>query len=289
MKKVFGGIELTWKKLIIFAVLSGIYTAIMALLPITAETSFRDIAIYLEWWILFGIIIICNSKSPKDSALKCFIFFLISQPLIYLIQVPFSSMGFGIFKYYKYWFMWTLACLPMGFIGYYIKKKNILSMIILLPMLLLLAFMGLGYFSSMIENFPHHLLSFIACFSIIVIVVFNLFDKTRYKIISLLIVTIFSFGYIVLNGGLLNAEYETYKVLDDYEIEFVGKIDVTYFSGTAQGNVEVISSSDEVHSIKINGRKNGKYEFTIIDEEDNEYSFEYYYDKNSESIILNKK
>lgn len=164
---------MTWKKLIIFAIIAGVYTAVMAILPITADTSFRDIAVYLEWWILFGIIIICNSKSPKDSALKCFVFFLISQPLIYLIQVPFSSMGFGLFKYYRYWFIWTLACLPMGFIGYYIKKKNIISMIILLPMLLLLAYMGFGYFISMISNFPHHLLSFIACFFIIIMVVLN--------------------------------------------------------------------------------------------------------------------
>ena len=113
MKNLFGEIDLTWKKLIIFAIIAGVYTAVMEILPIIADTSFRDIAVYLEWWILFGIIIICNSKSPKDSALKCFVFFLISQPLIYLIQVPFSSMGFGLFKYYRYWFIWTLACLPM--------------------------------------------------------------------------------------------------------------------------------------------------------------------------------
>ena len=42
-----------------------------------------------------------NSKSPVDSAIKCFLFFLISQPLIYLIQVPFSSQGWHIFVYYK--------------------------------------------------------------------------------------------------------------------------------------------------------------------------------------------
>ena len=139
MKKLFGEINLTWKKLIIFAILAGVYTAVITLLPFTKDTSFRDIAVYLEWWILFGIIIICNSKSPLDSALKCFVFFLISQPLVYLIQVPFNDLGFGLFMYYKYWFLWTLACLPMGFIGYYIKKKNIISMIILLPMLLLIS------------------------------------------------------------------------------------------------------------------------------------------------------
>ena len=128
MKKLFGGINLTWKKLILFAVIAGIYTAVMAIIPFTENTSFRDIATYFEWWILFGIIIICNSKSPLDSALKCFVFFLISQPLVYLVQVPFSSMGWNIFSYYKYWFIWTLACLPMGYIGYYIKKNNILRL-----------------------------------------------------------------------------------------------------------------------------------------------------------------
>lgn len=124
LKKIFGGINLTWKRLIIFAIIAGIYTAIMAILPITDNTSFKDITINFEVWILFGIIIIMNSKSAKDSALKCFIFFLISQPLVYLIQVPFSSMGFGLFGYYKYWFIWTLLTIPMGFIGYYIKKNK---------------------------------------------------------------------------------------------------------------------------------------------------------------------
>ncbi len=40
MKQLFGGMNLTWKKLIIFAVIAGVYTAVMALLPITADTSF---------------------------------------------------------------------------------------------------------------------------------------------------------------------------------------------------------------------------------------------------------
>ena len=48
MKKLFGGINLTWKKLIIFAIITGVYTALMALIPFTKDTSFRDIAIMLE-------------------------------------------------------------------------------------------------------------------------------------------------------------------------------------------------------------------------------------------------
>ena len=152
MKKLFGGINLTWKKVIIFAIITAVYTALMAILPFTKDTSFRDIAIMFEWWILFGIIIISNSKSPLDSALKCFVFFLISQPLVYLIQVPFSSMRWSLFGYYRYWFYWTLACLPMGYIGYYIKKKNWLSIIILSPMIMALVFLGLGVSNPKIIN-----------------------------------------------------------------------------------------------------------------------------------------
>ena len=77
MKKLFGEIDLTWKKIILFAIVAGVYTALMALIPITKDTSFRDISIQFEWWILFGILIICNSKSPLDSSLKCFVFFCI--------------------------------------------------------------------------------------------------------------------------------------------------------------------------------------------------------------------
>ena len=289
MKKLFGGINLTWKKLIIFAILAGVYTAVMTLLPFTKDTSFRDIAVYLEWWILFGIIIICNSKSPLDSALKCFVFFLISQPLVYLIQVPFNDLGFGLFMYYKYWFLWTLACLPMGFIGYYIKKKSIISMIILLPMLLLIAFMGLGYYSSVVSNFPHHLLSLIACILMIIVIVCSLFDKTKYKVILLSLVTLCVAGYIVLKGGINTPVYETYKTLDNYDIKFEGKIYISSYDENTKGRVEVVTSTDDVHSIKISGRENEKYTFTIKDESNKEYKFEYYYDKDEKSVILNRK
>ncbi len=289
MKKLFGNIDLSWKKLIIFAIVIAIYTAIMALIPITKDTSFRDIAINFEWWILFGIIIIANSKTPKESALKCFVFFLISQPLIYLIQVPFSSQGWGLFNYYKYWFLWTLACLPMGYIGYYINKKNIISILILLPMLLLLSYLGCNYFTSMMNNFPYHLLSFLVCFIMIIVITLNMFDKNKLKIITLLIVTILTIIYIVLKGGIVHSEFETYKSLDDYDISFEGKIKVIDYKGSKNGKVEVVSSTDEVHSIKIKGKNNEKYEFTITDESNNKYKFEYYYKEDNKSIVLNRK
>ena len=284
IKKLFGGINLTWKRLIIFAVVTAIYTAIMVIIPATYETSFRDIAVYFEWWVLFGIIIICNSKSPIDSALKCFVFFLISQPLIYLIQVPFSSMGWNIFMYYKYWFIWTLACLPMGFIGYYIKKKNIISLLILIPIFGLLVYMGLGYFSSVIEKFPHHLLSCIFCFTLILVIIFNIFDKIKLRILSIVIVILGVVGYYIYNNGI-NSEYEVYRTLDQYNIPFEGELNITYFAGTEDGDAQVVSQSDPI-SVKLLGRKNGKYKFTITDSSDKEYNFEFHYDEKDYTVLL---
>ena len=60
MKKLFGGLKITWPKLILFAVICGVYTAVMAL-KVPDGISFRDIAISYEWWILFAILIIVNS------------------------------------------------------------------------------------------------------------------------------------------------------------------------------------------------------------------------------------
>lgn len=190
LKKLFGGIDLNWKKLLIFAVTIGIYTGIMALLPFTKDTSFRDIAGSLEWWVLFGIIIITNSKSPTDSALKCFVFFLISQPLVYLVQAPFSPMGFGLFNYYTYRFILTLFTLPMGYIGYYIKKGNIWSFLILTPILIVLTDEGLSLLRGVINNF--HFLTFVFCFFEILILIMNIFDKRKWRILSFAVVGTFA-------------------------------------------------------------------------------------------------
>ena len=101
IQKLFGGMNLTWPKLIIAALIAGVFTAVMAIIPALHYTSFIAITVTFEVWILFGILIIMNSKSNLDSAWKCFVFFLISQPLVYLIQVPFSSLGWGLFGYYS--------------------------------------------------------------------------------------------------------------------------------------------------------------------------------------------
>ena len=91
--RLYGGINLTWPKLILFAVGAALLTTVFLVVPIFEGSSFSRMGETLEAWVFFAVIIIANSKKPLESALKTFVFFLISQPLIYLLQVPFSWQG----------------------------------------------------------------------------------------------------------------------------------------------------------------------------------------------------
>ena len=187
MKKLFGGIEFTWKRLILFAVICGVYTGVMTLIPATKDTSFRDISITFEWWILFAILIIVNSKTPLDSALKVFVFFLISQPLVYLVQVPFSPDGFGLFRYYPAWFQWTLLTFPMAFVGHYMKKDKWWGLLILAPMLLFLGYHYVSFFGEAVHFFPQHLLSALFCAATLIIYPLFIFKDRRIRIAGLIL------------------------------------------------------------------------------------------------------
>lgn len=208
MKKLFGGLNITWPKLIIFAIICGVYTGVMTLIPATMDTSFRDISISFEWWILFAIILIVNSNSPLDSALKVFVFFLISQPLVYLVQVPFSPDGFGLFRYYPAWFQWTLLTFPMAFVGHYMKKDKWWGLLILAPMLVFLGFHYVGFFGEAKNFFPNHLLSAIFCAATMIIYPLFIFKDKRIRIAGLVLsLLILAAGTVY---GLLDTRSHTY-------------------------------------------------------------------------------
>ena len=165
---------------------AGVYTGIMALIPALKDTSFHDITTTFECWILFAILIIVNSRSPLDSALKTFVFFLISQPLVYLVQVPFNDQGWGIFRYYPAWFYWTFFTIPMAFIGYYMKKDKWWGMLILGPMMLFLGYHYLTYFGEAVHFFPNHLLTSIFCAVTLIIYPLYIFKDKRIRIAGLI-------------------------------------------------------------------------------------------------------
>ena len=217
---------MSWPKTIIFAVIMGIYTGLMALL-VPERYSFHDIAVTEEAWILLAILVMINCGKPLEAAFKTFVFFLISQPIVYLVQVPFNDMGFGLFGYYRYWFYLTLATFPAAFIGWFVKKDNFLAGLILSPMLVLLVMHGVGYVNTCRLNFPNHLLSAIYCFLIIPVFIFGIFTKKEPRIAAG-IVTLIALAFFIwrgianpehfVAGNVLIAE-ETYDLDTSWTIE----------------------------------------------------------------------
>ena len=209
MKKLFGSLRLPWPRLILFAVFCGVYTGVMAMLPAAKDTSFQDIAIRYEWWIFFAVLIIVNSESALDSACKVFVFFLISQPLVYLVQAPFNPQGFGLFRYYPFWFGLTLLTFPMAFAGWYMKKDKWWGLLILAPMLLLLGIHYSDYLRELNGFFPHHLLSTLFCAITLLLYPLAIFHDKRIRLaglsLSLLILAVFT--VLALKSG--PSAYET--------------------------------------------------------------------------------
>lgn len=253
MKKLFGGLSITWGKLILFAVICGVYTGITTLLPFTKDSSFRDISISFEWWILFAILIIVNSKSPLDSALKVFVFFLISQPLVYLVQVPFHPDGFGLFRYYPAWFRWTLLTVPMAFVGYYMKKDKWWGLLILGPMMVFLGSHYEGFLREAVSFFPNHLLSAIFCAVTIILYPLGIFQNRKLRMagLALGLVILLVFTVLALNGAGSNT----------YSTDLLGSGGET--AGTEFDDTWTVSLEDDAYG-KVSIRYEAQIEIYMV-------------------------
>ena len=184
LKKLFPG-RISWPEVIIFAVVTALMTAAFLISPIFENTSFQRMGVYLEAWIFFAVLIMANCQKPLESALKTFVFFLVSQPLIYLFQVPFSAMGWGLFGYYRTWFIWTLFTFPMAFVGWYITKKNWLSLLILSPVLAFLAYTAVDAARFTASHFPRLLVTALFCLGQIVLYLWAFTSKPLQKLLGL--------------------------------------------------------------------------------------------------------
>ena len=213
----------------------------MAMLPIVKDTSFSDLTVTFEVWILCGIFIIMNSKSAKDSAVKCFVFFLISQPLVYLIQDVINHSQLFI-TYYRYWFIWTIATIPMGFIGYYMKKDKWWGLLILTPILVLLGEEFVGYLSKVIFSFPRHLLTTVFCLVTLIIYPLVIFKNKKIKLIGgiisaiiIVVMTILCFVNPPVYSTEILANGEKYQFDDSYKVYLVdkkfGELSIKYEQG----------------------------------------------------------
>ena len=189
INKIFGGLKVPWKFLLLFAVIIGVYTGFVLTIPAFKDTSIRDIGIGYEWWIFFAMVIITNSESPKESAIKTFIFFLISQPIVFLVQ----PNGFDLFQcYYFGWFIYTLFTFPMTWIGWYTKKEKVFAPVILSFVLVYLT----NHFISYAKQC--HIFSAIFSLVLFVALILGVMKNRKLKIIAAILgLTLGLLGYFI--------------------------------------------------------------------------------------------
>ena len=272
--KFYGGLNMSWPAVILFAVGTAILTAVFMIVPAFRNTSFERMGVTFEAWVFFAVVIMANCKSPLDSALKTFVFFLISQPLIYLLQVPFSSMGWGLFGYYKYWFLWTLGTFPMAFVGWYITKKNWISLLILAPILCLLTNEYIGCFQQTIRHFPRLIVTAVFCLAQVLLYLYAFTEKLWQRLLGFLVPLIL-IGAILLLRPQVDFTATNFlpddPVLTESAVVEVEDPDTFEISVAATGTDSMI---------RVSARKFGTTSFVIRDgETEYRYTLEVYEDE----------
>lgn len=200
LNKLFGGLKMSWPAVIIFAVCAGVYTGIMGSIPAVENTSLHDIAEGYEWWVIFAFVIATNCEKNWESALKTFVFFLISQPLVFAVEVLFGHITIDLAWYYysSIWGPATIITLPGGFLAYYIKKQNALGATILGFGCTLELIHAIFYAGKAIMNPPYHAISALVSLAALFIFVFAIQKETKNRVIALVVCAVVLLVLLVL-------------------------------------------------------------------------------------------
>ena len=267
-KKLFGETNMTWLRVLGLAAITGVVTGILAQIDFLNDTSFEDPAVLFDVWFLFAVFIVVNCKTWWEAALKCFVFFLVSQPIIYLVQVPFFDRGWEIFGYYRYWFFITLLTLPGAAVAFLVKKKNWLSVAILSVATSYLAYACIYYFRSVTERFPRHLLSCIFCLALAIFFVFVLLDQKKHRIAALAVIAAVLAASLYLTGGRTPTGYAEVALEEG-----------SWVCTAEDDSIVSVTITDE-NIAEITGRKNG---YTALDFENEDGTVK------SFSVVVNGK
>lgn len=271
--KLYGGVPMSWSAVIFFALGSAVLSAFFLTVPIFKNTSFHRMGETLEAWIFFAVIIMANCKTPIESAFKTFAYFLISQPLIYLLQVPFSWQGWHLFSYYKYWFIWTILTLPMAYVGWYIRNRNWFSLLILAPVMFVLCEYSFEAFRFSFRHFPFQLLTALFCLSQVLIYLYVFTPNLQQKLLGF-----FAPVAAVLIISMTTPELEINVTCFLPDDPILTEAAVVTVEDTAIAEVSIVSIDDD-RMIHVHSTRYGSTSLSIQDgEQEYHYTLRIYED-----------
>lgn len=193
----------SWGFIVLFSLVVGLVVGVLDCIPFLKDTSFTDPALTFDVWIPLAIFVVLGGKNTLDAALKCFVFFLVSQPVIYLVEIAYDYFVNGgvlseLFHQYFVmyylgagWLKWTLLTLPGGAIAYQVKRDNVPAAVILAVATGGLAGLGMNYVFEMLpSSFPRHLISTVFCFVMAFALCFMVLKKKNTRMLAVAITAV---------------------------------------------------------------------------------------------------
>lgn len=270
IEKLFFNTEITWKRLSVLAVVCGIVPGVLMIPSRFLGTSLRQPGTSFEFWIFAAMFIILNSKKPFEAGLKTFVFFLISQPIIYLVQVPFAALGWSLFQYYPRWGVYTVLSFPGAMLAWYVKKNNILSVLILSVANGLLAFELVDFSRVLIKDFPRLLIAVLFIIGQMVLFVLLLFKDKKLKALSFAIIIL----HILFFSWRAHSSDVSLKNTVTVELEGKAPFETDYDSDspkvTIDGNILTIEAEFYCD-----------FPIDITDADGNSFTINFYYNESS--------
>lgn len=196
LEALFLRTKMTWKTVLLLALGCGVAVGLLMVPQALAFTSLQQPGISFEFWIFMALLIILNCEKPWEAGVKTFVFFLISQPLIYLVQVPFSPWHWDLLRYYPRWGLITLLTLPGAALGWYVRKEKWYSVLLLAALNVILCLELPSSVRALAEGFPRYLLS--TAFIVFELVFFTLllFNNKKLRALS------FALTLVLLAGSV---------------------------------------------------------------------------------------
>ncbi len=196
LEALFLRTKMTWKTVLLLALGCGVAVGLLMVPQALASTSLQQPGISFEFWIFMALLILLNCEKPWEAGVKTFVFFLVSQPLIYLVQVPFSSWHWELFRYYPRWGLITLLTLPGAALGWYVKKEKWYSVLLLAALNVILCLELPASVRALAEGFPRYLLS--TAFIVFELVFFTLllFQNKKLRALSFALILVLLAGSV---------------------------------------------------------------------------------------------
>ncbi len=270
LRKLFFDTKMTWPRVIIFSLITTVITVMALVIPFIARTSAVNIGVTFECWIFFALIIIMNCEKPLEAGLKTFVFFLISQPLIFLLQIPFGGTFDNFLMNYPRWFIWTLLCFPGAMLAWFVKKDNIWSALILSVATGFLSYEVVYYLKGFIDYFPKNTIALIVTLLIIVVLILTLLQNTKTRLICTGITVAITIVSLIFIFFVASKTMQIYQI----ESEIPNQWEIVSVEGDDIGDISINQEKD---SFVVNADNYGSCDVTVKGQNEDKqiYTIEY--------------